>query len=95
MLSEALRLLRIFHDCKTSDLAKELGISASYISEIESNKKTPSIETIKKYAEHFDTTPAAIMFFAEDIEKDKKRPAKAAIRKKLIKFLQIIENVAT
>lgn len=92
MINEGLRLIRVFHDCKTSELADALGLSASYISEIESGKKTPSMETLQKYAKHFDTTVSAIMFFAEDIDKDKKKPAKAAIRNKLIKFMQIIEN---
>jgi transcriptional regulator with XRE-family HTH domain len=93
MLGEALRLIRVFNDCKTSALAGELDISASYISEIESGKKTPSLEILNKYADYFDTTVSAIMFFSEDLAKDKARPVKAAARKKLIKFLQIIENV--
>lgn len=92
MLNEALRLIRVFHDCKPSVLADKLGISPSYLSEIESGKKTPSMDTLKKYADYFDTSISAIMFFAEDIEADKKKPAKTATRRKLIKFLQIIEN---
>ena len=93
MLGEALRLIRIFHDCKTANLAKALDISPSYISEIENDKKTPSMEILKKYASYFNTTISAIMFFAEDIEKDKKKPVRAAVRSKLIKFLKFIENV--
>jgi transcriptional regulator with XRE-family HTH domain len=92
MLGEALRLIRVFHDCKTSELATALGMSAGYISEIESNKKTPSIDVLKKYANYFDTSVSSIMFFAEDIDKDKAKPAKAAIRKKLLKFMRMIEH---
>ncbi len=92
MLGEALRLIRVFHDCKTGELAAALDLSPSYISEIEKGKKTPSIETLNKYADHFDTTVSAIMFFSEDIEKDTEKPVKAAMRQKLIRFLQIIEN---
>jgi len=84
--------MRVFHDCKTTELANALGMSASYISELERNKKTPSMDTLKKYADYFDTTVSAIMFFAEDVEKDKDRTMKSAIRKKLIRFLQIVEN---
>lgn len=90
MLGEALRLTRVFHDCKAGDLAKELGMSASYLSEIERGEKTPSLDIIKKYANYFGTTPSALMFFAEDIENIK--PTKNAIRKKLTKFMQIVEN---
>ena len=95
MLGEALRLIRVFHDCKTSKLAGALDLSPSYISEIENNKKTPSVETLKKYANHFETTVSAIMFFAESVEGDKDSNFKNATRKKLIKFMQIIENVTS
>lgn len=92
MLGEALRLIRVFHDCKLGELAVALDMSPSYICEIEKNKKNPSIETLKKYATHFDTSVSAILFFSEDIEKDKKRPGRPTVRRKLIRFLQIIEN---
>lgn len=92
MLGEALRLIRVFHDCKTRELATALGLSASYISEIENGKKNPSIDTLKKYADFFDTTVSAIMFFSEEIERDKELKVRAATRKRLIRFLQIIED---
>ena len=92
MLGEGLRLIRVFHDCKTTELASALGLSPSYISEIERDKKTPSMDTLKRYADYFDTTVSAIMFFAEDIEKDKDHLMKSAIRRKLVRFLQIVEN---
>lgn len=92
MLGEALRLIRVFHDCKARELAAALGLSASYISEIEKGDKTPSIDTLKKYADYFGTSVSAIMFFAEGINKNKKKPVVAATRKKLIRLLQIIEN---
>lgn len=95
MLGEALRLIRVFNDYKTADLAKELDVSPSYISEIENNHKTPSMDVLKKYAQHFGLSVSSIMFFAEDIDKDKKRPARAAIRNKLVKFLQMVEHAAT
>lgn len=90
MLGEGLRLIRVFHDCKTSELAKSLDISAGYISEIESGKKTPSIDILNKYATHFDIPLSAILFFSEELDKNK--TLKSSIRSKLIKFLQIIED---
>ena len=92
MLGEALRLVRVFHDCKLGELAAAIGMSPSYISEIEKGKKTPSIETLNKYANYFDTTVSSLMFFSEELEKDKSKPVRTAVRKKLIRFLQIIEN---
>lgn len=92
MLSEALRLIRVFHDCKTNELASNIGLSASYISEIEKGKKTPSIETLQKYADYFNTDVSAIMFFSEDIQREQESPLRTISRRKLIRFLQIIEN---
>ena len=77
MLGEALRLIRVFHDCKTTELSKALDLSAGYISEIESGKKSPSMETLKKYADYFDTNVSAIMFFAEELDKDEEKSFKA------------------
>ena len=96
MLSECLRLFRVFHDKKLIELAKELDISPGYLSEIESGKKPPSMELIKKYAKVFKTTPSAILFFSEELDKDKKRSKlKISIRNKLIKFMRVIENAKT
>ena len=93
MLNECLRLFRIFHDKKLVDLARELKISPSYLSEIESGKKQPSMEIIKKYSKIFKTTPSSILFFSEELDKEKKRgKLKTSIRSKLIKFMQVIEN---
>ena len=93
MLNDALRLIRIFHDFKSAELAKKLGISQSYLSEIETGKKTPSMEIISRYAEVFHTIPSAILFFSEALDDKKQRgPFKLKMRNTLLKFLQAIEN---
>lgn len=94
MLGEALRLMRIFHDVKTVELAAALKISQSHVSEIENGKKQPSLDVIEKYATYFETTPSMLMFFAEDLKKNGalKDRTKSGIRSGLIKFLQIVEK---
>lgn len=97
MLSEALRLLRVFHQMKQNELARRLGVSRSYISEIESGNRTPSFETIKKYAALFKVPVSSIIFFSEQIEdarseKKKTSGARRAIASKIINFLQMIED---
>jgi transcriptional regulator with XRE-family HTH domain len=94
MLNEALRLLRVYHDLTALELAEQLGISPSYLSEIESGKKEPSLQLIRRYAEIFKTSRSSILFFAEDLEGvGKKKKFKDLIRKKTIQFLQKIEDV--
>ena len=59
MLTEALRLIRVFHDMKQNELATHLGISKSHLSEIESGKKQPSLQLIERYSSEFGI-PAVI-----------------------------------
>ena len=61
MLSEALRLIRVFHDMKQTELAQRLGISKSYLSEIESGKKPPRMDLIERYVSEFDI-PSSVDF---------------------------------
>ena len=47
---EILRMLRIAKDLSITKLARQIGVSKSYISEIEKGKKNPSYELCDKYA---------------------------------------------
>jgi transcriptional regulator with XRE-family HTH domain len=70
MIHRALRLLRSYHGMKQTELAKRLGISNSYLSEIESesSEKTPSLELLTKYAEVFKIPVSSILLFSETME---------------------------
>jgi transcriptional regulator with XRE-family HTH domain len=97
MLSEALRLLRVFHDMKQKDLAEKLGVSKSYISEIENDNRTPSLDVIRKYSEIFRVPVSSIMFFSEHIQDAQRGSlpsdrARSAIASKIIGFLRMIED---
>ena len=97
MLSETLRLLRVFHDMKQIELADKIGVSKSYVSEIENGNRTPSMDVIQRYSEAFKVPVSSIMFFAENLEgarlgKGVAANAKKAIAKKIVSFLQLIEE---
>lgn len=97
MLSEALRLIRVFHDVKQAELANRLGISKSYLSEIENGKKQPRIELIERYSLEFRIPSSSILFFAENLESPSESAAAAhkargVIARKIIHFLQLIED---
>jgi transcriptional regulator with XRE-family HTH domain len=68
-INEALRLLRVFSDLKSKDMANALEISPSYLSEIESGKKEPSLALLEKYSQQFKTKVSALLFFAESLDK--------------------------
>lgn len=93
MFGEALRLVRSFHDMNQSELASSLGISRSYLSEIESGKKAPSLELLQKYATLFDLPLSALVFFSERVDE---HPRDQRVRNflggKAIALLQWIEQ---
>jgi|SRR5471030_2348258 transcriptional regulator with XRE-family HTH domain len=92
MLGEALRLIRVFHDLKQSEMALKLGISKSYLSEIESGEKTPTIPLIRKYSNELDLPVSSIMFFAENFDRDASyEKARAFVAPKIIRLLKFLE----
>jgi transcriptional regulator with XRE-family HTH domain len=96
MLGEALRLIRVFHDRKQVDLAEELGVSQSHLSDIERGMKTPSQELVAKYAQVFDLPVSSIWFFDEKLSSGTNIKAidraRGVIADKVLDFLRIIER---
>ena len=93
-MGDALKYLRIFNGYKSAQLAEELGLSQSYISELENNKKQPSIEVLDKYAKFFNMKKSTLMLFSESLESDKvKMKQKQRVAYIGMKLLQIMEKV--
>lgn len=91
MLNKALRLIRVFHDLTQKDLAKKLQISKSYLSEIESGKKKPTLEIINGYSEQFDIPVSSIMFFSESMDsKERTEKLRGFVSGKVIAILDFI-----
>jgi len=87
MISKALRLVRVFHGKNQSELAGQLEISRSYLCEIESGKKTPSMGILDRYAEVFEIPASSLLLFSEQIS----NPSKAEnIRVKFAKKITIL-----
>ena len=68
MLGETLKRLRGIYGYSAQELSECLGISKSYLSEIENGKKKVSIELIQKYADLFGLRPSTLLRFSEDYE---------------------------
>ena len=93
MLHEALRLVRSYHDLSQSELSVRLGISNSYLSEIESGKKQPTLEILQRYSEQFDIPLSSLLFFAEGLDKPKPTDGiRTFAAKKAIALLQWVEQ---
>lgn len=93
MLNEALRLIRVFHDMKQNEAAAMLGISKSYLSEIEKGRKEPSLDLLRKYQDSFDIPTSSIMFFAENLGKSPaSEKARTFVASKVLSIMKFIEE---
>ncbi len=80
MIHNALVAIRKYHGISQSDLSIKLGISNSYLSEIEKVKK-PSLDILEKYSEQFDMPLSSLLFFSEKL--DEGQPLSIATKFKL------------
>lgn len=97
MFGQALKLLRRYQGLNQSALADKLDISRSYVSELESGNRTPSLELLGRYADIFKIPVSSLVFFAEALE-DKENisgrlnAAKGVIAKKIIALLMLLDT---
>jgi transcriptional regulator with XRE-family HTH domain len=95
MLNRALRLLRTYHQLSQVQLAGRLGISNSYLSEIEKGEtKEPTLELLNKYADIFNMPVSSILLFSERINADAKPGTKLKIAsaEKILRLLEWMEE---
>lgn len=94
MLNRALKLLRTYHQLKQVDLAGRLGISNSYLSEIESGAKTPGLDLLDKYSQIFKMPVSSILLFSEKIEDNSRVGEKVRVvaADKILRLLEWIEE---
>lgn len=94
MLNRALKLLRTYHQLKQIELAKRLGVSNSYLSEIETGLKTPGVDLLEKYAEVFKMPVSSIMLFSETMSSNRTTGDKLRIAAadKILRLLEWIDE---
>ena len=90
MISDALRLIRVFHDLRQKELAEKLGISPSHLSEIEHGKKQPTFQLLEEYAREFKMPMSSIMFFSEQMDDSRSERMRSQLSKKVVALLDFI-----
>lgn len=90
MFDRALKLVRQYHRLNQIQMASKLGISPSYLSEIEKGKKVPSLDIIEKYADIIGIPTSSLIFIAEELSGDQPRAKKFLVGK----ALRIMEWIA-
>lgn len=84
MIGSTLQLVRKYHRLDQKSLAEKLGISASYLSELEKDKKKPSLLILQKYQEEFDLPSSSLIYIHEALESGKG----SGIARKAVKILE-------
>lgn len=91
-LNEALRLVRIYHDKSQTEMAELLGLSKSYLSEIENGHKAATLSLLRKYSDALDVPISSLMFFAEELEgvDDRLSKPRIMVTRKVLSFLKLL-----
>jgi transcriptional regulator with XRE-family HTH domain len=94
MLGRALKVMRQFHNQSQTAMASTLGISSSYLSEIESGKKEPTLDLLNKYASNFSVPLSSILAFSETLDGSQNvGKVRSFVAKKMVRILEwIYEN---
>lgn len=68
LINEALFLARVYWRRSQVDMARDLGISQSYLSELESSKRNVDIDLLDKYSRVLGVPKSTFVIFSEDLE---------------------------
>ena len=92
MINQALKLVRLYWGFSQQELADELDISQSMVSEVERGAKSVSLELLEKYSKGLDIRMSQLLFFAEEIENEPpKTRGKLIIASKVLSLLEALK----
>jgi Predicted transcriptional regulator len=90
-MGEVLKKIRTIYGYTAKEMSSRLGISPSYLSEIENNKKRPSLDLLEKYSEIFEIKVSAIIAMSENYNDDTKN--KKSINKVMVNFMNYMASL--
>lgn len=90
-MGEVLKKIRTIYGYTAKEMSNLLGISPSYLSEIENNKKKPSLDLLEKYSEIFEIKVSAIIAMVENYNDDTKN--KKGINKIMVNFMNYMASL--
>ena len=68
LVNESLRLIRLYWGKTQAELASELGVSQSYISEIEKAKREVTLDLLGRYSRALNVPMSSLLLFAENVK---------------------------
>lgn len=93
MTGNALKLIRQYHNLNQTQLAIKLSMSTSYLSELESGKKEPTLDVLQRYAKLFNVPLSSLVVFSETLAGEHSvSKARSFISRKMLKILDWIAD---
>lgn len=91
MLNKALKLLRVFNELSQTEMAQKLGVTKSWISEIENGHKAPTLALLQNYADVLEMPLSSLLFFSEHLENNSATErTRVFVSKKVLAILDYI-----
>jgi transcriptional regulator with XRE-family HTH domain len=95
MINRALKLVRQYHRMSQAGLAEKLELSKSFVSELESGNRKPSIDVLERYADQFKLPLSSLMLFSEQLdEKDWQSRSRNFVASKVVNMLEWLEETS-
>lgn len=89
MIGRTLKVLRQFHGMSQVELANALDLSNSFLSELESGKKEPTLDLLGRYSSYFDIPVSSILLFSESMDDaGKVREFRLSLASKALKLFE-------
>ncbi len=89
MIGDTLKRTRMIYGYKASEMSELLQISKSYLSEIENNKKQPSLELLEKYSKIYGMKLSSLILISENYEEaNSNNKGDKFIRSMMIKLIE-------
>jgi transcriptional regulator with XRE-family HTH domain len=68
LINEALRIIRLYWGKTQAELASDLGVSQSYISEIEKARREVTLDLLGRYSRALNVPMSSLLLFAEKVD---------------------------
>lgn len=69
-LGNVLKSLRIVQNLSVKELSEKLGLSSTYICDLEANRKRPSLDLLDKYSKVLGVHRSTLLYFDEEGKKN-------------------------